>query len=119
MVVSDNFCKKSHAIHHANTNHMERDQTWVPQSVQPTVSNANPQQQLPTADVNKPTRQSSIAALFDMLVMATIGWPLHLLFNVSGPIKENVIAYHVKGLRYEPAKMDCMRFLTKIVRYNH
>ncbi|EFC45937.1 delta-12 oleate desaturase [Naegleria gruberi] len=78
--------QKSHAIHHANTNHMTRDQTWVPQNVQPIPSN-NPAQksQVDKQVEMKPKSESSLSAITDMIVMATIGWPLHLVLNVSGP----------------------------------
>lgn len=37
--------------------------------------------------------------------MGTVGWPLHLLINVSGPIKENILAFYM-GVRYQPAAID-------------
>ena len=82
---------------------MTRDQTWVPQNVQPIPSN-NPAQksQVDKQVEMKPKSESSLSAITDMIVMATIGWPLHLMFNVSGPVKENVVAYYAKGIRYEP-----------------
>lgn len=84
---------------------MERDQTWVPQTIQEVpFESVEAKTRGPTTPKHA-TTQSDFRTFIDILVMTTVGWPLHLLFNVSGPIKENVVAYYVKGKRYEPTHL--------------
>lgn len=86
---------------------MTRDQTWVPQNIQPVPSHNPAEKPEETKNVQmKPKSESAFSAVVDMIVMATIGWPLHLLVNISGPIKENFYAYYAKGIRYEPAMIN-------------
>ncbi|KAL9642379.1 hypothetical protein ABK040_007376 [Willaertia magna] len=86
--------QKSHGLHHANTNRMERDQVWVPQTV---ISDEKE-----IKEKNIAIKGNSFTVMIDLIVITTIGWPLHLLLNVSGPMKENFVAYCIKGKRYEP-----------------
>ncbi|KAL9655143.1 hypothetical protein ABK040_008919 [Willaertia magna] len=86
--------QKSHAVHHACTGHMERDQVWVPYRI---LEDEKDQEKKKFE-----LHGNSFTVMLEIITMSTIGWPLHLLVNISGPIKENVINYFLKGVRYFP-----------------
>jgi len=71
--------KISHSLHHKGTNHLIKDQVFVPKTKKDKFSNDS---QGSFLDFMK---DSPIYQVYQMLSMLLLGWPLYLLFNVSGP----------------------------------
>ncbi|XP_019154252.1 PREDICTED: delta(12)-fatty-acid desaturase FAD2-like [Ipomoea nil] len=63
--------KYSHRRHHSNTGSLERDEVFVPKKKSGMKSHAK--------YLNNPPGRA-----FTLLVQLTLGWPLYLMFNVSG-----------------------------------
>lgn len=62
----------SHANHHANTNHMEHDEVFIPHT---------------RSAMGEAITESPLANLIEVLTMLTFGWPAYLIVNIAGPKK--------------------------------
>lgn len=69
----------SHAKHHHYTNNMEKDEPFVPSRV--------------PSDGPVPTTPSVLATAFNLFIMLTIGWPLYIAVNASGPAKTRLVSH--------------------------
>jgi len=66
----------SHGQHHKSTSHMERDQVFVPKTRTQVVGQEK--------DVHNVIAESPLAALIQIVVMLTLGWPFYLATNAWG-----------------------------------
>jgi len=72
----------THGNHHKNTNHMDRDQVFVPST---------------RSDLAEAFDDAPIKTLFDIFVTVTFGWPAYLVANVSGQ------SYDRRANHFEPS----------------
>ncbi|KAI8054670.1 fatty acid desaturase-domain-containing protein [Syncephalis plumigaleata] len=77
----------SHATHHAHTNHMTKDQVFVPktraQMGLQSVSTDNDDSTQEGEHHESILKETPIYSCLSVLVMLLLGWPLYLFFNVS------------------------------------
>jgi omega-6 fatty acid desaturase (delta-12 desaturase) len=71
----------SHSKHHHYTNHMTMDEVFVP----PINASASETRTL--------NARSVLTTAWNTLIMSTIGWPLYLAFNASGPPKKRLVSH--------------------------
>lgn len=76
--------QKSHALHHHYTNNVQKDQVWVPE----TDESVNRQ-------INEP--KSALVNGWELILMSTIGWPLYLLINATGPKTKGFVSHFWSG----------------------
>ena len=79
----------SHGRHHAYTNHLDRDEVFVPPRVAALLPAAPDEDALPIA--------SAAQRLLAIFLTLTIGWPAYLLFNTSGR------PYERRASHFDPA----------------
>eukprot|EP01084_Bolivina_argentea_P293606 504997_1 len=73
----------SHAKHHAKTNNLELDTVHVPRMKHAKEPN----------DYSKPRNRGMIDRLVRILKLSVLGWPLYLLFDVTGPPGHDDISF--------------------------
>lgn len=69
----------SHSKHHHYTNNMVKDEPFVPTKLR---------------EGEPAPRPNFFATLFNMVIMLTIGWPLYLAINASGPPKTRLVSHY-------------------------
>ncbi|KAL2914914.1 hypothetical protein HK105_205456 [Polyrhizophydium stewartii] len=79
--------KYTHSKHHKATNHMTKDQVFVPSrraEVNPTIKRAIPaSENLADGDEHPLTEVAPIFAVFELARMLIFGWPAYLIYNAS------------------------------------
>jgi len=65
----------THGIHHKNTSHMDRDQVYVPKTLRQVTG---------SDDIHSAIAESPIAALAQIFILLTVGWPFYLATNAWG-----------------------------------
>ena len=70
--------QRSHAVHHAKTNHLTEGETHVPRPTDRTADGANPKVRLRDRVGRAPFAALSILKMF------VLGWPAYLLFGATG-----------------------------------
>lgn len=87
----------SHSKHHHYTNHLTMDEPFVPSRLRDDEVVALEAAGAPVKAVDSISPPSFFHTLTNVLIMETIGWPLYLAVNASGPPADGVVSH------YDPA----------------
>ncbi|KAI9222097.1 fatty acid desaturase-domain-containing protein [Blastocladiella britannica] len=79
----------THSTHHKSTNHLERDQVFVPPTLEETLAgNGAAKKRFTSSEYHHGheslLQESPLMSLVGVIVMLTFGWPAYIIKNVSG-----------------------------------